>query len=276
MLAEFWKLLTQKADEQAEAQLDSSPTVLPSEMQTDPRAVRYWNHVEKKVGSFERETAIRKAKVTTLDSLLAFVRYQKASDNASMTIWVDRFVITVVCDDDDRRDRVTLSLESTPLWKVLNNLSSQPLVAQQAAILLLRQEFAPFDVNALAISAVKNLKLKRTEDTESTANPGNVRMSRSIHQEAAGGQILPESLGIRVWPFTGVIPETDEGTPADGYPILVWLDIDFDKLAIRFDPDKAAMVQALELEQARLVEQLRESTADLQGVHIFAGDAGIS
>lgn len=276
MLAEFVEYLFELFKDQKAVELGATPAPLPADLQTDKRLKRFWDPHAKVIGDFAVAPPDRRHTVNTLNALIDFVSYWRDADSdKAITIWVGASKIVAVLNDEDRRDLVTLPLVKTPLWLLLDRLVAKPLQTQAEAIRLLRQDLHEFDPGEKALLSSRNMKLTRTENNESTTNPGNSRMSRSILQEAAGAKDFPETLKVSAWPYLGVIP-TKDGTPYEGYALLLWLEIDFDNMGIRFEPEASAMVDAINREQLRLVEQLEESTGDIDGVHVFAGDANLS
>lgn len=256
MLADFWKALSQTITDGVAVK----PTVLKSELQTDSRLIHYWHPTKESIEHLVISPPDRRHEVHTLAGLTQLATLASEMPHTKITVWVGGQSIRLCFDDHRRRDWATLPLVKSPLWTRLEQLGKNPLLSQADAIRLLRQELAPFDGDKKALVAARNLRMRRTEDGESTQNAGNAKMSRSIQQEAIGAHVLPETLPVRVFPFLQSPAFADGGR---GYPVTLWIEPDLDRLAIRFEPDATELLDVLQRDQERLAEQIDANLAQV-------------
>lgn len=137
-------------------------------------------------------------------------------------VWIGDGKITLVIDDKDRRELVSLSLYMTGLFDLLSNYSSPSMgrVSQQQLVGLLRRELRDAAGAAEMLAAVKSIKFRTQEQGDSTINHGNESMGLSIEREVTGAAEIPDTLVVR----TPV--HNNPGELEFSYPIAIDVEID--------------------------------------------------
>lgn len=254
MLAELLNTLKRHFTDQA--------VLVPTRMQwkIGPRRFLYWDPEQRAV---IEQAVERPGYRHELRSLMSLIDYAKETQKGSgrRILWVGETTITCEMSEGDELDIVHLNLAYSPLWLLILQLHKSPSVSQPEAIRLMRQYFANASGALNALTAIRSLRLQRTEDFESDQKHDASRIGKSIVQQATGAGELPEYIELPVNVFRDV--ESD-------FVVRIWLSIDFDNRKILFDPDDSMIEEARISARSALIVELVERTEER--VAIYEGE----
>lgn len=149
----------------------------------DARALHYFVHGERV--AVEIPPPVRNHQVCTLEALLLAVE-QYGEHGA---LWHDQELITLITDDGDRRDRVTLRLTLSDHWKIVAALGA-PLTQRDFVRLLRHDLFG--HVPSTLLPAVAKIEVATSSGQRNEINPGRERGSREFAVELATSGEIPE------------------------------------------------------------------------------------
>ena len=153
-----------------------------------------------------------------------------------------------------------MRLVFSPLFALLQKLAKSPRVPQVEAIKLLRQQLAEFDPTQAALAAARSLKLTTGEDFDSEKSHVADRLGKSIMKRASGAAELPEFIDVRT-------PVYLKGGQF-GYPVRVWLSVDFDAPGhFKFEPDASHLENAIIAERLELVQLFKANLKEKTNVY---------
>jgi hypothetical protein len=175
MLKDFLELIWNKAD----------AAVRPKELEiADPRNKHFLmgeNHF-----TVEVPPAPRRHVITTLPDLLDAV---KAYGDQG-TLWHNDRQITLVIDDDDRRETVTMPLVLSQHWLIVSKLGEY--LTQQSFLKLLRTDLAGVVPDSLR-PAISRIEVATSSGQKNEINPGRERGSREFACDLANSSEIPET-----------------------------------------------------------------------------------
>jgi hypothetical protein len=114
-------------------------------------------------------------------------------------VWYSRHAITLLCNDEDRRDRATLKLSPSKQIGVLTSLENGRAMSQRDLIFMLRSTFG--DCLGPAGNLVELLRLVKfqiQETGESLVNRGKSSIGRQLSAELSAIDQLPERVTLNV------------------------------------------------------------------------------
>lgn len=218
------------------------------------RTSHYWDPDSRLLVNMDDSPLDERHVLGSEQSLIDYIR----NTNEGGSVWVGESKITV----DLGIDRLlTMPFNKTPLWLLLEKLVKQPSLPQAEAIKLLRQEFADFDTSQKALACCRSLRI--ATDTESIQESQAAKFGKSIVASTVGGDSMPDKLKIGV----PVYRHSESTTNID-----VFLSVDFNKAGcIRFEPNEAQMLKALDLEVFEVFDRLTMKLVDSK-VNVYQGD----
>lgn len=193
MIAEALELLAEQA------QQADSPSILPEVTGQDPRK-RFIHELL----PVEINPPPRRHVVTTLLSLANAIGIYK--QNEDWTIWCSlKSVIAVLGDAHGsflcERDTITLQLQPSPLWEIVEKLGQKPMT-QVELFRKLKHDLGNANVEPESFSlAVENLKF--STETTGEVTTAKTTMGRSVMAEARNTASIPEEITISFDPFPG-------------------------------------------------------------------------
>lgn len=215
----------------------------------------FWDPAAKIVDEFDDDPLDKRHTLTSVRSLCEYVENQATKTN----IFVGESKITA---DMGLENLATMPFRKTPLWLLLEKLVKEPSLKQAEAIKLVRQEFGPFDVGQVALTACRSLKI--SQDTESIQESQAARFGKSVMASTVNGENLPDKLIVVVPVYQHSRVEAT---------IDVFLSVDFNKPGcIRFEPNEAEMIDAIENEVERVYSQLVDLFQGSETVNVYQGE----
>lgn len=128
---------------------------------------------------------LRSHEVDSVADLIAAAK-RWGSDDTGFTIWISDGRVSLVIDDRDRREFVTLDLKETTAFQTVRKLCDTGRMDQTSLLRLLRRELRGANNVQSVITAVSKIKFSRSERGESNMNHGNESMGKSIEVEVVG------------------------------------------------------------------------------------------
>ena len=215
----------------------------------------YWDPASKMVEELDDSEPDVRHRITSVQSLANYINDRKLPSN----IFVGDANITV---DQGLESIVTMPFRKTPLWLLLERLVKEPSLKQAEAIKLVRQEFAPFDVGQVALTACRSLRI--SSDTESIQESQAARFGKSVVAATVGGDSMPDKLVITAKPY-----QHSELTRT----VDVFLSVDFNKAGcIRFEPNEAQLLDAIEAEVGAVYDSMLDSFVGNESVFVYQGE----
>lgn len=231
----------------------SSAVAMPIE--NDPR--HYLLVVGGVATRFELPPAPRNHSVSTIEDI------EVAADkwNAE-TCFHDAGEIILILKDDDRYDRVTMSLMHDPRFKTLANLAAQPATITQRELLRLLRVTLKGCCDETTIASIRGINFDQKAQGESYIAPGTEKIGKSIVANAISQSgTLPEELRLNVPVYT------NQGL-TQSFPIIVALDIDVSsqKFTVQTAPGEIELITNAITEQIHAqLEGAMPSTDVLRG-----------
>lgn len=171
---------------------------------TFPRAVtppgepshRYYLAEGEGVGRFvEAEPAPRDHSARNLQPIIAWAK----EVGTTCSIWFSRCGITLLMDEDNRRDKVSLDLNLSPQMVKVLELQTKNIFSQRELIFLLRTTFARCQDKCPAfLKALRDLKFKVNSEGGGNIQHGKTSIGKSVMQEVLQQDLLPEYVTLVV------------------------------------------------------------------------------
>lgn len=201
--------------------------------------------------------ALRNHIVSSADDLIAAAQFWK---DASRVIWIDGASLVLIIDDTDRRERVTLPLVESAVFKAVK--ACKAALSQPELIRLLRVEFRNATKAGETLAAVRRLKFRKSATGHGDIQHGNESMGQLVENEVTGADAIPESLIVN----TNIYSNPGEDEKLFGIGMDLEIDAAAQKFILRPMPDEIERVTAAALQAIR--ERIEEH---LEGVAVFYG-----
>lgn len=231
-----------------------------------------------KVKEVQTEPAKLVRKVTTLDSIASIIRHEGArqpiivqegdaegSIVSLSQVYVSESGVTVVLDETDRTERVTMDFAFSPQFQALKRLE-QP-TNQKALVTALRSALYGCCGYIDIVNVVRKIQFNRTSDGKTTVEHGRESLGRSVEKavQSMGGEI-PEELTFVVSLFS--VP-SDVPTRIE---LRYAIDIDVDNENIKLVPIGDIETR----ERQRVINDIAERLDDLvpSGTLVVSGTVG--
>jgi hypothetical protein len=119
----------------------------------------------------------------------------------SAVIWYNRSAVTAIIDDEDRRDKVTLTMAySDELLKLMELQKSKPSYDQRAMLTLLRTVFTPhaLPMHTTLIGDLRVVKFEANQTANADIGRGKSSVGKSAMAVVEGWDKLPEVVALSV------------------------------------------------------------------------------
>ena len=161
-----------------------------------------------KLQRVEAEPPPRQHRAGDLTALVEMVQRQARQIDGGDTgcvLWYSRSSVTLLLDDETRRDRLTLPLSLHPQLVKLQALEEKkPTFDQKGFVALLRIDLAGcLGPAGNLLDIVRKVQFKQRQDGNSTVAHGKASIGRSIESELTGAGIIPEECLLDVPVFHG-------------------------------------------------------------------------
>lgn len=235
----------------------------------EPAGVYYLREVDGNMSKIRADPTIRKHAMGDLDSLIDFVRNRPMPrsdvENVSwITVWCSRESVTVLLDDEDRRDRISLALDYTPHWlKLLELTDGSPQPWEHKQLLRFLRDLIPAFHNE-DIAVLRQIRLSLQRDTEMSVTPSKESLGKRVMAEASGVSAIPESLEATIPVYQ---------TPGEDQVATITCDLDIDTIEGKFYlvPRAQDFEDALRVADESRLKRLREGLAGLPKVQVYRG-----
>ena len=182
-----------------------------------------------------------------------------ASKNEKSSIWYNQNAVIVLADDDDRRDKMTMTLDDSPQFVMLREWGSKGqqghVLSQREAILLLRTMFKSCLRNEPDLIA--NMRLMRgtvNGGSESKIEQGKRSIDKRLEHQWSGVASVPEVITFNV-------PVFDSRFHFEAL-IEVAIDSNPEKETFTFIPIPGSITAAIEDAERKIGETLRALLID--------------
>lgn len=179
-----------------------------------------------------------------------------ARQESAAQVFVSEKEIVALLDANDRRDRITLSLQTTTRFARARLLEAQPYSFEpRAAVKFLRLEMHSANVEPI-IQSLRRLDFQRTSSGRSAVEHGRESLGKSVEAVVQQAGDIPESFSIIVpiWSNQGAQKQAT-------IDVGVFLDLEAQKVELRVLADEIArvLVQGTNALAADLREALPQS-----------------
>lgn len=246
MLVEFLNRVVELADERRTPQVLRPPQ--------EPEHVYLLANPD---GGVERRRAEAAPRKHLAGSLGALADMAQGMGDTCTAAWYNRHEVSVVLDDTDRRDVVSLPLTlSHPLRKLSSLEANRTLWwAQKDFINLLRIDLAGcLGAAGNLLAVVRQLKFRQLAQSAGDLQHGKASLGKAIEAELTGAGSLPEQVVLHVPVFLNLVLPTQ--------PVLCALDIDPANEKLALIPLPGALEQALRGGESDIAEKLALHLAD--------------
>lgn len=136
---------------------------------------------------------VRAHQVRRLEDLIC---YANAITDSAIVIWHDIDSVVLVCDDFDRRDRVTFPLTFSERFAKLRKLAAdKPAFDQAKFVRLLRIELG---LNQSIVNKFRKLDWENGDKSAGEVRHGDTRLAKTVVAKVQGIDDLPNELAIEV------------------------------------------------------------------------------
>ena len=204
------------------------------------------------IGGEIREIAVspplRKHIVHTLDDI---INYVKTGSNHDPVVWHGENAVTLILDDGDRRDRVTLPLTKSGKFETMAKLAKeQPWLDQKSFIRLLR-----FDLgldNLKVVAPFRRLQWETGAKVDSQVNRGDAKIGKSIVEKVEGVDQLPDEIDVPT-------PVYSESGEREEYLVRCGIEIDAANQRFQLVPLPDELARIVDLAHASIRRRLESS-----------------
>lgn len=158
-------------------------------------------------GKHERFVAERNRMhvLRSIDQVGPFVKFLADVPGSKPVVWYSEKGVTVVIDDDKRRDLAKLNLRKTPQVLSLQKLEEdKPKLSQRDFIRLLKVDLSPcFQEDKRLLTAVRNVNFRTGSEVRGNLQHGKESLGRDIETAAVsqGAEDIPEEVVLQVQVF---------------------------------------------------------------------------
>ena len=208
-------------------------------------------------GKFEKQIAEaqpRSHRLITLDEVEHYVE-EKGSEHS--VVWYDRSGVTVVLDDETRRDFATMSLTLTPTIVLLAKLEKdRPGFDQKTFRKMLRTDFGECQRDPRLVNWVSDLKFANMSGAIGQFSNNRESLGNDIEAQAVSGAgDCPDDIVLDVRTF-------DDPSLVERQGIRCVFEFSPQEREFRLIPFPLAVHNAIELEVTFIGERLREKLGD--------------
>lgn len=196
-------------------------------------------------GKYEKHTLpVERRKHVSFDieSLL-----EVASKYDNHVIWHSEAAIILVLDDDDRRDSVTLTLEKSSVFKIVESLGRSKL-NQKQLVRLLKVDLADA-VDPTLLSTVRTLNFTKTDSTKSDMQAAASTYGKSVEAKVIGTSDLPDEFLLSTNVYSNVLADQK-------YPIRISLEVDLEDHTFSLAPIGDQVREVIQATQEKLHDAL--------------------
>lgn len=172
-----------------------------------------------------------------------------ANDVDSGVLWHDFDGCVLLCDDDDRRDVVSLPLPRSPELRLIDTISQRGPIPHRDFVRLLRHDLVGVVPSGLA-TAVSAIEVHSEQRKASVAERGRERGTAEFRRELAGAVDIPETTLATLAVYD--VPDLRQ----ELVTIDLAIDVDLEACACRLLPLPGAIRRALESTQLKIAERL--------------------
>lgn len=209
----------------------------------------WWDPAKGAVVSLDKEPAPRAHVAHDLDTI---VQWAKNFSENGPVVWFSRQGVTLILNDDERRDAVTFPLAfSQPLLK-LQQMDAGVLLGQSELIWLLRTTFR--HSLRLCPTLIELLRALRWENATDSQQRG-ASLGKAIEARVSGKGDLPESFVLECPAFAQAIAIPD-------VQIEVAVDVDHGTQKFRLLPIPGAIERMIQNAEQAVGDELRRELGD--------------
>jgi len=190
---------------------------------------------------------VRDHNVATVAGLVAAAE-QWCSSGERATIWVGDTFAILICNDEDRRDRVTLCLGRSQQYARLEGMSCGECFDQRQIIRWLRHDMAGAGGEELT-TVFRQVTFSRADQSQGHLAHGDESLCRSIEQSIQSPDDVPERLRVSV-PVFAVLDFPPR------YPVFLTVEIKLDNQQFIVTPQPDELRKALQASQFGLLNAI--------------------
>lgn len=181
------------------------------------------------------------------------------------TLWHNESAIVLLLDAADRRDRATMTLTPTGVWKWLKSLRSDGAKFNQRDLIrfvrtTLDGALEPGAAETL-LSSLRAVTFRRSDSASAEIERGKNTLGKSVEESCTGIDKLPENINVKVQAYANV-----DGLPEASVSLLI--DVDFDSQSFALIPIGDAVAIAEKTVQRAIGLKLND---EANGVAVYAG-----
>lgn len=138
----------------------------------------------------------RKHVINTLATLGDLVKRFGEEENAS--IWCDFDEVTLFIDDSDRRDKMSVPLQSTAAWKWVCSLGESSSFSQRDLWLKLRTTIRS-DASVDLAKRIAAINWQMIDAGESEVDRGKASIGKKLSAKVGGLESVPDVMDLPIW-----------------------------------------------------------------------------
>jgi hypothetical protein len=193
--------------------------------------------------------ANRKHTFRRLDDLMDMATLYAENDGHPV-IWHDQGQVTLILDDQDRRDVGKFPLEVTPQFRAIAALEQNPnWLTQKELVRLLR---VTLQLDAAAIAVFRRIDWSSSSTGQGTVERGRESLGRSIEQQVKGAQEIPEFINVPLPIYRNVGED-------EIYSVRLLVDFDIEAAKIQIIPAPGELDHILHAHQMNIRRRLEDT-----------------
>ena len=198
---------------------------------------------------------LRSHTVDTLDDLIQYAHRAAAAakSEGSVVVWHNPQRVTLLCDDADRRDTVSLILDTSRQWDFIAARENEYLWRDQRTFI--RELRSELGMEPPAITLFRRLTWSAGVRDDSDISTTRDRMGRAVDAAVTGTEDLPEELQLD-------LPIYDTPGERAVYTVRVLLEIDHQAQRLALRPAPGELRARLHVHQEDLRARLEEGLPD--------------
>jgi hypothetical protein len=197
--------------------------------------------------------------------LLTIAEFVQKYDNVA--IWYSREAVVLLTDDDERFDRVTVTMLKSPqIRKLIDLEAKQPMLPQRDFLFMLRTVFTPhaFPTAPRLIDILRQVKFEAGAKVEGNVGRGKSSIGKEITAAATFLDTVPEQVTINV-------PLFDNPFLRKSYDVICALEIQENEQRLQLFPLPGEIEGAFARAESDLAADMRGLLGEASNASIYYG-----
>lgn len=194
--------------------------------------------------------------VATLEALASFAVAASNSGESRAVVFHDLTGCTLLLDDADRRDKITLPLAASDQWTLLREWDEKkPMLSQREVIAALR---LVFNASPVLVNSFRRIDLKSNQTAQNQLERGRESLGRSVESQIINAADIPETITLSV----SIYRNLGENQT---YDVACAVEIDAQNGRVQIVPEPLRLDEIMHRHQADIADRLEGAFAEVDG-----------